>query len=84
MRRLVGSIIKKKIKGKNYYYYTESKRINGKSKLANQKYLSSAEKLLKMARSSENSLQKRVLYSDEKDYGAITLLYDLEHRLLRP
>jgi transposase len=77
----MGSIIKKKIKGKIYYYYAESKRINGKPKLVNQKYLGSAEKLLEMARSSENPLQERVLYSDEKDYGAVTMLYDLAKRL---
>jgi hypothetical protein len=29
----MGSIIKKKIKGKNYYYYAESKRINGNPNL---------------------------------------------------
>jgi transposase len=64
-----------------YYYYAESKRINGKPTLVNQKYLGSAEKLLAIARASENLLQERVLYSDEKDFGAVTLLYDLAKRL---
>jgi transposase len=77
----MASIIKKKIKGKNYYYYTESKRVNGKSKLVNQKYLGSAEKLLEMAHSAMKPLQQRALYSDETDYGAVTLLYDIANRL---
>jgi transposase len=77
----MASIIKKKIKGKNYYYYAESKRINGKSKLVNQKYLGSAKKLLEMAYSAMKPLQERVLYSAETDYGAVTLLYDIATRL---
>jgi len=40
------SIIKKKIKGNIYYYYAESKRVNGKSRYVNQKYLGKAETLL--------------------------------------
>jgi len=40
------SIIKKKIKGNIYYYYAESKRVNGKPRYVNQKYLGKAETLL--------------------------------------
>ncbi len=32
----MATIIKKKIKGNSYYYYVESKRIDGKSKYVNQ------------------------------------------------
>ena len=77
----MGSIIKKKIKNKPYYYYVESKRIDGKPKLVNQKYLGSAEKLLSMALDASKPLQDRVLYSDVSEFGAVTLLYDLASRL---
>ena len=60
----MGTIIKKKIKGINYYYYVESKRIDGKSRYVNQKYLGSADKLLKMASDNGRSLQDQVLYCE--------------------
>lgn len=77
----MGSIIKKKIKGQNYYYYVESKRIDGKPKLVNQKYLGSADKLLSIVHKAEKPLQDRVLHSDVSEFGAITLLYDIASRL---
>lgn len=77
----MGSIIKKKIKNKTYYYYVESKRIDGKPKLVNQKYLGSADKLLSKVLSAEKPLQERVLYSDVSEFGAVTLLYDIASRL---
>ncbi len=77
----MGSIIKKKIKNKVYYYYVESKRIDGKPKLVNQKYLGSPEKLFSIVLNADMPLQERVLYSDVSEYGAVTLLYDLAHRL---
>ncbi len=77
----MGSIIKKKIKNKPYYYYVESKRIDGKPKLVNQKYLGSAEKLLSMVLNADKPLQERVLYADVSEFGAVTLLYDLASRL---
>ena len=42
----MGSIIKKKVKSYTYYYYVESKRVNGKPKLVNQKYLGTADKFM--------------------------------------
>lgn len=77
----MGTIIKKKIKGINYYYYVESKRIDGKSKYVNQKYLGSADKLLKMVRESEKPLQDQVLYANEVTFGSVALLYDMAMRL---
>jgi len=77
----MGTIIKKKIKGNNYYYYVESKRINGKSHYVNQKYLGTADKLLKIVTDSGISLQEQVLYAHEVNFGAVTLLYDLGMRL---
>jgi transposase len=77
----MGSIIKKKIKGINYYYYTESKRIDGKPKLVNQKYLGTADRLLEKIASAESSLQDRILYSDESDFAAPVLLFDIASRI---
>jgi len=77
----MASIIKKKIKNQIYYYYVESKRINGKPKLVNQKYLGTAEKLLETVLADKTSLQERVLYSNASEFGAVALLYDLASRL---
>ena len=77
----MGSITKKKIKGKNYYYYVESKRINGKPHFVNQKYLGTPDQLLKMALQRDMSLQDQVLYAHEIDFGCIALMYDLAMRL---
>lgn len=77
----MGSIIKKKIKKYTYYYYVESKRIDGKPKLVNQKYLGTADKILEKVMLLETPLQNRVLYSNEIEFGAITLLYDIACRL---
>lgn len=77
----MGSIIKKKIKGQTYYYYVQSKRIDGKPKLVNQKYLGSADKLVSIVQKGDISLQDRVLHSDVSEFGAVTLLYDVASRL---
>lgn len=77
----MGTIIKKNIKGQTYYYYVESKRINGKPKYVNQKYIGSAEKLLKLIENSGKSLQDQVLYAHETDFGAVALLYDIAIKL---
>lgn len=76
----MGSIIKKKIKGISYYYYVESKRIDGKPKIVNQKCLGNAEKMLASAVFID-SMQQKALYSHEQDFGAVTLIYDIAQRL---
>ena len=76
----MASIIKKKIKNQIYYYYAESKRVDGKPKLVNQKYLGTAEKLLERLQSTEIPLEDRVLYSEEKEFGAVALIYDIADR----
>ena len=75
----LGSIIKKKIKNNIYYYYVESKRINGKPKYVNQVYLGSAKKILEKHKSS--GTPDKVLYSNVADFGDVTLLYDITARL---
>ena len=77
----MGTIIKKKIKGINYYYYVETKRIDGKSKYVNQKYLGSADKLLKMASDNGKSIQDQVLYAHEVQFGSVALLYEIATKL---
>ena len=77
----MASIINKKVKNYKYYYYVESKRIDGKPKFVNQKYLGTAEKLLEKVLFAEKSLQERVLYSDVAEFGAVALLYDIASRL---
>ena len=77
----LGSIIKKKIKNHIYYYYVESKRINGKPKYVNQKYLGTAESLLKKLVSMDAPLQPHVLHSEVTEFGAVSLLYDIADRL---
>lgn len=74
----MGSIIRKKIKGGTYYYYVESKRVDGKPKLVNQKYLGNAESLRDKY---TLSLQENALYSDIAAFGDITLFFDLAQRL---
>ena len=77
----MGSIIKKKVKSYLYYYYVESKRIDGKPKFVNQKYLGTAEALLQKVLDAERPLAKRVLYSDVAEFGAVSLVYDIAMRL---
>ena len=77
----MGTIIKKTIKGINYYYYVESKRINGKPKYVNQKYLGSADKLVKMASDNGKSIQDQVLYAHEVQFGSVALLYEIAAKL---
>lgn len=73
----MASIIKKKIKGNIYYYYVESIRVNGKPKIVNQKYLGTAEGVLKKI--SNGSVEP--LYSKVLDFGDVVLLYDIASRL---
>ena len=73
----MASIIKKKIKGNIYYYYVESVRVNGKPKIVNQKYLGTAEGVLKKI--SNGSIAP--LYSKVLDFGDVVLLYDIATRL---
>lgn len=74
----MGSITKKKIKNHIYYYYVESKRINGKPKYVNQVYLGPAEKILEKYKKSGTP---EALYSNIADFGDVTLLYDIAARL---
>ena len=77
----MASIIKKKIKNQTYYYYAESKRVNGKPTLVNQKYLGTAKKLMESIRSTGRPVERRAIYSDVAEFGAVALFYDIADRL---
>ena len=75
----MASIIKKKIKNHTYYYYAESKRVNGKPTLANQKYLGTAESIAQKI--SATPTMPEPLYSIVLDFADIALLFDIASRL---
>jgi len=75
---IVASIIKKTIKNKQYYYYVESARVNGKPKYVNQVYLGSAEAVLRKVATLKPS---EALYSEIESFADVCLLYDLAERL---
>lgn len=74
----MASIIKKTIKGKTYYYYVESMRVDGKPKRIKQVYLGSAETIIKKL---EAQKPMQPLHSDIKAFGDVCLIYDLAERL---
>jgi transposase len=75
----MASIIKKKIKNKIYYYYVESKRINGKPTYANQKYLGTAETVFNKINTASNIPDP--LYSIILDFADVMILADIASRL---
>jgi hypothetical protein len=46
----MASLIKKKVKGRTYYYVAESKRVDGKPRMVKQWYLGPIEKLIGISR----------------------------------
>ena len=77
----MASIIPKDIKKHRYYYYAESKRVNGKPRLVNQKYLGTAEAVLAKVLAADSPLDEQVLYSDVAEFGSVMLVYDIACRL---
>ena len=77
----LGTITGKNNKKYKYYYYVESKRINGNPRIVNQKYLGSAEAILQKMQAAGQDISKRILYSDVAEFGAISLIYDIAERL---
>jgi transposase len=77
----MASIIKKNIKGNSYYYYVESKRVDGKPRPVNQHYLGSAERILMLATNPAASLQEKALFSDVEDFGDVMIVWDIARRL---
>ena len=77
----MASIVKKTIKNHGYYYYVESKRVNGKPKPVNQKYLGTAEAVLAKVLSAGQPFDGQALHSDVSEFGAAMLVYDIASRL---
>ena len=73
----MASIIRKKRGKRSYYYYVESARVNGKSRIVNQRYLGTAETILEKI--SSNKITP--LYSKVLDFGDVALLFDITVRL---
>ena len=75
----MASIIKKTIKKNIYYYYVESKRINGKPTYVNQKYLGTAETILNKLSVVPEITEP--LYSIVLDFADVSMLLDIASRL---
>lgn len=73
----MGYLAKKTIKGKSYYYYMETKRIDGKIKCVKQIYLGRAEKILKQCQQSSSDTVE--VY--HQAFGDVAALYALLKRL---
>ena len=72
----MGTITKKKIKGNNYYYYVESRRVNGKPRIINQVYLGTAEKVLKDTQGGQRPKEAR-----HQSFGDVATLYEISEQL---
>ena len=74
----MASIIKKKTKSNTYYYYVESKRINGKPRQVNKKYLGTAVSIFKKL--SVTAGIPEPLYSIILDFADVSVLLDVASR----
>jgi transposase len=77
----MGTIIKKINKGLPYFYYAECRRVDGKPRIFNQKYLGTAKSILEKVHPSKQPSQETALYSEESEFGAVTLLHDIARRI---
>ena len=75
----MGSIIKKQRKYNTYYYYVESKRIDGKPRIVNQVYLGTADTVI--TKLNELEAKKKPKYSIVLDFANVMVLYDIAARL---
>ncbi len=76
----MASLIKKRIKGRTYYYARESKRIDGKPKIVWQKYLGRAQDIID-AMTGEGAAPPAPQKAFVSDFAALAALYDLAQRL---
>jgi transposase len=71
-------IHKKTKDGRAYYYVRETARVNGKSKVVNQVYLGTAEKLMTMAREKNTPTIKQI---QVQEFGALWIANQIEERV---
>lgn len=72
----MGTITKKRIKGNNYYYYVESRRVNSKPRIVNQVYLGPAEKVLKDTQEGQRPKKAK-----HQSFGDVAALYEISQQL---
>lgn len=75
----MSSLVKKTIKGKQYYYIVDSKRVNGKPKIVNQIYVGAVDSVMDMLKDIKGA--SAPLYTSDFEFGASSALYDLALRL---
>jgi len=75
----MSSLVKKTIKGKQYYYIVDSKRVDGKPKIVNQIYIGPVESVISSLKESKVAVAPA--YSTVLEFGAVSALYDVAQRL---
>lgn len=79
MEAAMSSLVKKTIKGKQYFYIVDSKRVNGKPKIVNQIYVGAVDAVIDMLKDIKGA--SAPVYSSDFEFGASAALYDLALRL---
>jgi transposase len=75
----MASVIKKRVKGRTYYYVAESKRVDGKPRMVKQWYLGSVEKLIALAEGNVDKEEPRQI--DCVEEGAVATLVGIAKEL---
>jgi transposase len=75
----MASLIKKRVKGRTYYYIAESKRVDGKPRMVKQWYLGSVEKLIAIAEGEVDKQEPRQI--DCVQEGAVAALHKVAEEL---
>lgn len=75
----MASLIKKRVKGRTYYYVAESKRVDGKPRMVKQWYLGSVEKLIAIAEGNVDKEEPRQI--DCVQEGAVAALSKIAKEL---
>lgn len=73
------SVIKKKVKGRTYYYVAESKRVDGKPRMVKQWYLGPVDKLIAYAEGNLDKAEPREI--DCVEEGAVAVLVAIAKEL---
>jgi len=74
----MASIIKKTIRGHQYYYARECRRVNGKPKIVWQKYLGRADDIIQAVSNTESPAPEQV---DVVEFGLSSALFDIAQSL---
>ena len=69
------SLVKKKVKGRTYYYIAESKRVNGKPRMVKQWYLGSAKKLIALAEGRLDKVLPRQITCEQEGPFAVLVKF---------